>query len=89
MIVIVNSLKWPFLFKSREAESSGKPLKQNQLGEERQPVPSSVLTYCVSFQYFLGDGCCIQGTENMLHFAYSDLLHFCESVQNHVIILVL
>lgn len=61
MIVIVNSLKWPFLFKSREAESSGKPLKQNQLGEERQPVLSSVLTYCASFQYFWGDGCCIQG----------------------------
>lgn len=89
MIVTVNSLEWPSLFKSREAESSGKPFKQRQLEEERQPVPSSVLTYCVNFKYFLGVDFGIHGTENMLHFASSDLSRFCESIQNHVIILVL
>lgn len=34
MIIMVNSLEWPFLFRLREVESSGKLLKQNQLGEE-------------------------------------------------------
>lgn len=52
MIVILNSLEWPFLFKFREAASSGKALKQNQLEKERQPVLSSVLTYFVT--YFFG-----------------------------------
>lgn len=87
MIIMINSLEWPFLFRFREMESSGKAIKAESAGGRRQPLLPSVSIYCVSFKCFCEDGCCTHGTENILPFACSDLLHFCEYLQDHGIIL--
>lgn len=64
-----------------------KAIKAQSAGGRRQPVPPPVLTYCLSFKCFCEDGYCTHGTENMLHFACSDLLRFFEYLQDHGIIL--
>lgn len=90
MIIMVNSLEWLFLFRFSEVESSGKPWKAieaESVGGRRQPLLPCVSIYCLSFKRFFEDGCCTHGIENILHLASSDLLHFCECLQDHGIIL--
>lgn len=86
MIIMVNSLEWPFLFRFREVESSGKLLKQNQLGEEDNHLYH--LYYCLSFKCCCKDGFYTHGTENFI-LPVSDILHFYDFFQDHGIILEL
>lgn len=55
-----------------------KAIKAELAGGRRQPILPSVLPHCLSFKFFCKDGCRTHGTENMLHFVCSHLLHFCE-----------